>query len=1333
MSYKFFIDQHRVTTPVKEWIEEHYGIEFLSLDEAVRIYDIGCNINSQDVIETISFSEPFLSGFPSWFRSQHHLFEHITKQSLHGQLRVYGSQIKALDMFLQSEPIALIMLWNDVTALTKALTFLGKKYGIPTLHVSHGVIGVLPSLVHKKVWADKIAVYGDSIKRLYISYGNPEEKIVVTGNPYWDKWRPSPENEVNAIKDSMGLDSHKKLILYAPNWYHNFFSVTDPESVLTNDLKVVLEELERLNIPGEIELMVKIHPGHEEMAPFYEQELKKVSFSHSIFTTTSPLPLIQAADLVICSGNMVIEAALIGKPVLLFYYDNLYSATNIPFDLGRYTTESGPFFLVVTREDLSNALRRVLCGCTEFPAELGEAFVRDMNGPCDGKATERVARLAIEMAGKRKPKEFISPVSYEKRDAAYYSHVRQDLPSMITGEPRKILEVGCAEGTMGESIKQRFDCEYVGLELNREWAFKAEKRLDRVIVADVEKVDLKDYGIRDKHFDYIIFGDILEHLYDPWSVLYRFKQILKDDGYILASIPNARNFKMIELLTGGHWPYQDEGVLDSTHLRFFTLHGIKNMFTNCGYAIEDIISIQGKNFDPNKIEDTANLDSPNMTIKNVSKEDVIELNTFQFLIKARPTPSLGEPGSTECSIVIPVYNRVEYTRQCLEALVENTPDELYEVIIVDNGSTDGTKEFFTSLEGDLKIINNETNLGFAKACNQGAKAASGKYLLFLNNDVEVRDDWLEPLMRVLDGDDSVAAVGSKLLCPDGTIQHAGVLVIDDQKLQDPLMARNIYHGKSADFVEANEMRTYQAVSAAALLVRKSAFEQVGGFDEGYWNGYEDIDLCFKLQEKGWKVVYQPESTMIHYESKSGPERFAKISENETLLHERWLGKIQPDVIVKEDGSIQKTGAGRIHAYSMPEISPSMASSVSSGLPQIIVSIVILTYNQLEYTEKCIESILRYTKEPYELIFVDNGSTDGTVEYLKTVQSSEFRVQSIRIIENTSNRGFAAGNNQGIGAARGDYILLLNNDIIVTDGWLQEMIRGAESDPKIGIVGPMSNYVSGPQLDREAKYSNIEEMQAYARNFAHKNKGRWLEFDRMVGFCMLIKREVLDKIGLLDERFGSGNFEDDDLCLRAERAGYKMMICGNVFVHHFGSRSFVGNNIDYTAQLEKNKEVFLEKWKVEPGERVDPYSCNEEGEKLFNEGRIEEAKERFKRALQMDNNYSRTLNNLGVILWEEGDKEGAFEHFQRANALTVGDGVSLGNLIESGYELNRYDLVEESLRNLIANDIDNPDVLYMLADCCLRQGKEEETKRMLERLLKVNPDFCQAKELLDTLN
>ncbi|KPI57229.1 glycosyl transferase [Clostridioides difficile] len=234
------------------------------------------------------------------------------------------------------------------------------------------------------------------------------------------------------------------------------------------------------------------------------------------------------------------------------------------------------------------------------------------------------------------------------------------------------------------------------------------------------------------------------------------------------------------------------------------------------------------------------------------------------------------------------------------------------------------------------------------------------------------------------------------------------------------------------------------------------------------------------------------------------------------------------------------------------------------------SIIILTYNQLEYTKICIESIRKFTNpDSYEIIIIDNNSTDGTINWLKTQED-------VTVIYNNENLGFPKGCNQGIKIAKGDNILLLNNDTIVTPNWLSNMNKALWSSKEIGAVGTVSNYCSYNQ-EIHANYNNIEEMLEFAYNFNKSNTSLWYYRNKLIGYCLMIKKEVLDKVGLLDEIFTPGNFEDDDISFRMLLSGYKLFLCKDTFIHHFGSISFKSSNNSYHELLKVNSNKFKDKW------------------------------------------------------------------------------------------------------------------------------------------------------------
>lgn len=209
------------------------------------------------------------------------------------------------------------------------------------------------------------------------------------------------------------------------------------------------------------------------------------------------------------------------------------------------------------------------------------------------------------------------------------------------------------------------------------------------------------------------------------------------------------------------------------------------------------------------------------------------------------------------SIVIPTFNNLELTQGCLAALRETAPGA--EVIVVDNCSTDGTREFLRS-RPDLVTVLNDENRGFAKACNQGAELATGELVCFLNNDTIPHRGWLDALAEPF-VDPSVGVAGAKLLYSDGRIQHAGIRV---SERDGELCPFHVHLLRPADAPQVNRPCELQMVTGACLLARR----ELARFDEAYLNGHEDLDLCMAVRERGFKVVYAPESVVTHLESQT---------------------------------------------------------------------------------------------------------------------------------------------------------------------------------------------------------------------------------------------------------------------------------------------------------------------------------------------------------------------------------------------------------------------------------------------------------------------------------
>lgn len=253
------------------------------------------------------------------------------------------------------------------------------------------------------------------------------------------------------------------------------------------------------------------------------------------------------------------------------------------------------------------------------------------------------------------------------------------------------------------------------------------------------------------------------------------------------------------------------------------------------------------------------------------------------------------------SIVIPAFNRAALTRRCLDALLSrDTGIGDAEIIVVDDGSTDSTGFALASFGEGIRVVTHATTTGFATACNDGASVAAGEYLVFLNNDTLPHPGWLAALVTYADRHPQAAAVGSKLLFPDGAIQHAGVVIGHDG------YPHHIYAGFPSDHPAVNKSRRFQVVTGACVLVRREAFHRVGGFDAAFRNGFEDVDLCLRLGEQGHEIHYCHESVLVHLESASRARRSKETERNVRVYESRWLGRVEPDDVryYIEDGLLR---------------------------------------------------------------------------------------------------------------------------------------------------------------------------------------------------------------------------------------------------------------------------------------------------------------------------------------------------------------------------------------------------------------------------------------------
>lgn len=459
---------------------------------------------------------------------------------------------------------------------------------------------------------------------------------------------------------------------------------------------------------------------------------------------------------------------------------------------------------------------------------------------------------------------------------AYYRNERPEIAALVPAEARRVLDVGCGAGALGRLLKTQVATrEVTGIELHPAAAEVAGQHLDHVLRVDLDAVDT--LPLSPAGFDCIICADVLEHLRDPERTLRMLATHLAPGGLLLASIPNVRHTNvLLPLLVDGRWQYQDEGILDRTHLRFFTLAEITAMLERCGFEVRSLAATRS-----DEHAATRSLAKLVSGLGGDGERFREESSIVQFVVTAAAAPPAGRCTSDpETSIVIPVWNRAPFTRRCLEAVARTVDPAQTEVIVVDNGSTDETAALLRQPPLPLRVVTNTSNLGFARACNQGAHASRGRLLVFLNNDTEPEPGWLEAL-RASAAEPGVGLVGARLLYPaTRRVQHAGIGLNPDG------VPDHLWRSAAEDDPRVTEPRDVAMVTGACLAVSREVFDQLGGFDEEYRNGVEDVDLCLAARARGLRVRYEPRAVVLHHEGAT-EGRFDHADANLRRFFAKW--------------------------------------------------------------------------------------------------------------------------------------------------------------------------------------------------------------------------------------------------------------------------------------------------------------------------------------------------------------------------------------------------------------------------------------------------------------
>lgn len=481
-----------------------------------------------------------------------------------------------------------------------------------------------------------------------------------------------------------------------------------------------------------------------------------------------------------------------------------------------------------------------------------------------------------------------------------------------------------------------------------------------------------------------------------------------------------------------------------------------------------------------------------------------------------------------CAVVIPTYRGASLTSACVAAIIGSPPQDCdWRIIVVDDGSGEGRQDNLEDADGRVKVLYLAQNSGFAVACNSGAAEAEDcDYLVFLNNDTLPLVGWLDALVAEAERHPDAAAVGARLLFPNGTIQHAGVAIGQDR------WPRHLYTLFPGEHPAVMRPKRVAAATAACLLVDRVEFATIGGFDTAFRNGYEDVDLCLKLGERGREIRYAPSSVVYHLESVTRwPDRPLDAGENERLYDLRWRSRVRPDefehfladgvitvdygnyypltlgvspylATVKRDGDelgglerlldrrsaevqelmsaqtriahrdkLRREGrgvaAGRAPAGEARLIAQGQVHRLGHGRSQRLVSLILPVKNQQEDVRELLPLVLSQEADVnLEIVAIDSGSVDGTA-----AQLADFGATILSIDPSDFNHGLTR--NAAAMHAQGDVLLFMSGRSRPADRWLAPLLKSLDDDPE--LAGVCSRMVPKSHADLMTRRDGLREL------------------------------------------------------------------------------------------------------------------------------------------------------------------------------------------------------------------------------------------------------------------
>lgn len=754
----------------------------------------------------------------------------------------------------------------------------------------------------------------------------------------------------------------------------------------------------------------------------------------------------------------------------------------------------------------------------------------------------------------------------------------------------RVLDLGTGSGALGKFLQSQGTTEVDGVTYNAAEAEVAGAGYRRIVVADLDEGSWAQ-SFAGAQYDCIVCADVLEHLKRPQDVLAACRDLLAPGGRLLISIPNVAYSGLVAELLDGEFAYREEGLLDSTHLRFFTHRSLLRFLAQHGWATAQIERIERP---LHESEFKMAFDSlPPAVARHLLATP--EALTYQFIVVAHPGPAAGATtrddvpeGPAQALFSAQLFLRrqdgFDEERKLTRAAAIGEPRQNLSFTLQDDGAPvtglrldPADRPGYLYLYRMALLANDGSPLWQwqADAAGFGRLQGTPRHDLLLQPPwhggdaapmlLHGDDPWLElPIPADVFADQQRLA-GARFEVELGWPMSADYLAL--AQVVAPLQARMQAEEQAAaarqhhlqEALERERRETAEALErerreAAQALdnVRKEAEDALSANSQVISQRNDELDRARKQNRQ-----LEAHRNTLRAEQQAAIEEGARLRQERDRLA-RHLEEIHNSTVIRVTRPLVRAKVWLDHKTGRQAVQPTPAAAGALQPPPHPVDVIVPVYRGLDDTRRCIESALASVcTTPMRLVVLNDASPEPEVtEWLRAMAARESRVL---LLENLENLGFVGTVNRGMSQSRSNDVVLLNSDAEVANDWLDRLRAAAYSDQRVSTVTPFSNNATICSYPRFCEANPLPpgyDTQRLDALFRSLNAGAAVDVPTGVGFCMYIRRDSLDAVGLFDEEsFGKGYGEENDFCRRAAKLGWRNLHALDTFVLHAGGVSF----------------------------------------------------------------------------------------------------------------------------------------------------------------------------------